>query len=186
MIEALRGIDAADGASVATELIPAALTAASFEFGDGAYSAGASISLPVDKLPERNKFRQSIIELDAAERRHSLLVDNIKLDVRQAWRTLQQARQSHEIQSNSVKLAEKRIESTMLFLDRGDAVTRDLLEAEEALLDAENAVARALVDHTLARLNLWRDMELLEIDEKGRFQEPAQLMPGDEQKIGED
>ena len=36
MIEALRGIDAADGASVATELIPAALTAASFEFGDGA------------------------------------------------------------------------------------------------------------------------------------------------------
>ena len=36
MIEALHGIDVADGAAVATELIPTALTAASLAFGDGA------------------------------------------------------------------------------------------------------------------------------------------------------
>ena len=36
MIEALRGIDVADGAPVAPELIPTALTAASLVFGDGA------------------------------------------------------------------------------------------------------------------------------------------------------
>jgi outer membrane protein TolC len=66
-----------------------------------------------------------------------------------------------------VELAERRIQSTRLKLDAGRSTTRDLLEAENDLLEARNNTTSALIDYTLNRYALWRDLEILRVDEQG-------------------
>ena len=138
-----------------------------FDFDNASYSAGLDLTLPLDKKAERNAYRQALINHTASERDLAERVDRIKQEVRNASRNLAQAGQSYEIQKNSLSLAEQRVESTTLLQQAGRASTRDILEAREALLDAQNAVSRALVDHFNARLDLFVAMERLRIDDKG-------------------
>ena len=90
---------------------------------------------------------------------------------RNALRGLLQARESYAIQSQAVRLAARRVASTQLFLDAGRAEIRDVLEAREALVSAQNALTAALVSYRVAELQLQRDMDLLEVDEKGLWHE---------------
>ena len=129
-----------------------------FNFMQGTYAAGMNVSLPLDETAARNTLRSSLIALDQAERAADDLTDNIKLQVRSDWITMQEAKQSYDIQRKSVELAERRVETTILLLQAGRAITRDLLEAQTAWHDAQNALVTALVNHTNARLALWRDV----------------------------
>jgi len=95
----------------------------------------------------------------------------VKLNVRDAWRKLQEAKASYDIQQDSQELAEKRVESTTMLQDAGRASTRDVLEARDALLEAQNAVTKALIDHMIARLEFWRDIGILDVDENGMWKE---------------
>ena len=97
-------------------------------------------------------------------------MDKVKLDVRQAYRQLQEASERYRIQKNSLDLAKKRVESTSLLLDAGRAITRDLLEAEDALLLAQNNVTAALVDHVVAKLSFFRDVAVLQVRPDGMWQ----------------
>jgi outer membrane protein TolC len=146
-----------------------------FQYDRETYSAGFDLELPLDRKSERNSYRQALISLDRTERSLSLSHDNVILEVRQTWRNLQQAKQSYEIQKLSLALAERRVESTTLLLEAGRARPRDLLEAREALVDAQNALTGALIDHTISRLELWRDMETLTINEKGLWEEESDV-----------
>jgi len=138
---------------------------------EGTYSAGIDMDLPIDRYSERNTYRRTLISLDRAVRSASLFEDQVKLDVREAWRKLQEARDSYEIQRISLQLAQRRVQSTTLLLEAGRADTRDLLEAHDSLLQAQNAVTRALIDHTIARLEFWRNIGILEVNENGLWQE---------------
>ena len=144
-----------------------------FNFMQGTYSAGLNVGLPLDETSQRNVLRSSLIALDQAERAADDLTDNIKLQVRSDWITMQEAKQSYEIQRKSVELAERRVETTMILLQAGRAITRDLLEAQTAWHDAQNALVTALVNHTNARLALWRDVETLSVDPQGGIEEKA-------------
>ncbi len=131
------------------------------------WTATINLDLPLERLPERNAFRAALIGLDAAQRAAESLADGIRADLRDALRNLASLRESYGIQQNAVLLAERRVESTQLSLDAGRAQTRDLLEAQEALVQAQNAAVRALVDYHLAALALYRDMEALRVDATG-------------------
>lgn len=144
---------------------------ADFRFQQGTYSTKLDVGLPLDRRSERNTYRKSLISLERQKRALSRFEDDIKLEVRQAYRRLQQAEESYDIQKLSVALAERRVESTTLLLQAGRVDTRDLLESQEALLEAQNGLTRALVDHTIARLEFWRDIDTLQINEKGLWQE---------------
>jgi outer membrane protein TolC len=142
-----------------------------FRWDRESYSASADLELPLDRKAERNAYRQSLINADRASRNASLREDRVKQEVRLAWRGLQQAKESYQIQKRSLELAERRVESVSLLLQAGRASTRDLLEAQEALVNAQNSLLGALVDHTIARLELLRDMESLRITDKGIWEE---------------
>ena len=64
-------------------------------------------------------------------------------------------------------LAERRVDSARLNLEAGRASTRDLLEAQEALVSAQNAAIRSGIDKLLAELAFYRDLELLRIGPDG-------------------
>lgn len=138
-----------------------------YDFRDATWAAALTWRLPIDLLPERNAYRLALIGVQVAARNCQASEDSIRADLRDELRTTRTREESWEIQLRAVELAERRIESTELKQAAGRADTRDVLDAQEALLLAQNAATAALIDYTLARLALWRDMELLRIDEHG-------------------
>ena len=137
----------------------------------GVYAAGLLLDLPLERTAERNAYRESFIQLERAVRDAQELEDQVKLQVRDALRWLLQARESYVIQTQAVALARGRVQSTSLFLEAGRAQIRDVLEAQEALVSAQNDLTAALVDYRVAELELQRDMGVLEVDEKGNWHE---------------
>jgi len=137
----------------------------------GLYTAGLLLDLPLERTAERNAYRDSFIVLERATRDIQELEDQIKLQVRDALRNLLQTRESYMIQTQAVALAGRRVESTELFLEAGRAQIRDVLEAQEALVSARNALTAAIVNYRVAELELQRDMDVLEVNEKGTWRE---------------
>ena len=137
----------------------------------GDYALGLEADLPLDRLAERNAYRESLITLTQTQRRYDLDRDNTALEVRLAYRALGSAAQRYEIQKNSLELAEKRVESTNMLLQEGRASTRDLLESQDALFEAQNDLTAALVDHAIAKLSFYRDIGILEVKPDGMWQE---------------
>jgi outer membrane protein TolC len=58
-----------------------------------------------------------------------------------------------------------------LNLQAGRVEIRDLLEAQEDLLSAQNALTGAAVDYRLAELELQRDLDVLEVGSDGLWTE---------------
>jgi outer membrane protein TolC len=138
---------------------------------EGAYQLRLRLDLPWERTAERNALRNRLIDLQQAVRDMQQLEDQVKLDIRNALRTLQQARESYAIQTVAVQVARRRVESTNLFLQAGRAEVRDVLEAQESLINAQNALTAALVNYRVAELQLQRDMGLLRVDQKGLWNE---------------
>ena len=138
---------------------------------DGVYSALLSLDLPLERTAERNAYRLSLIRLEQAVRNLQELEDRIKLDIRNRLSELLEARESIQIQQLAVTVAKRRVDSTNLFLEAGRAEIRDVLEAQEALVSAQNALTAALVDYRIAELALQRDSGVLAVNEKGLWQE---------------
>lgn len=131
------------------------------------WSLGFNFDLPVDRLPQRNAYRNTLIALEAERRAASLATDNVRLQIRNELRDLLQSKESYEIQTLAVALAERRVKSSELYLQAGRASTRDLLEAQEALVAARNALTRNLIQYTLSKLALFRDIGALVVDDAG-------------------
>jgi outer membrane protein TolC len=138
---------------------------------EGSYNLSLRLNLPWERTAERNAFRNSLIDLQQSVRAVQELEDSVKLDIRNALRTLQQARESYAIQTIAVMLARRRVESTNLFLQAGRAEVRDVLEAQESLINAQNSLTAALVSYRVAELEIQRDMGLLTVDQKGLWNE---------------
>ena len=141
------------------------------QFHKGDYSFGVEADLPLDRKAERNIYRESLILLQQRQREYDNSVDEVKLDVRQAYRQLQESAERYKIQKNSTELAAKRVESTSLLLEAGRLTARDLLDAQTALLQAQNGLTAALVDHTIAKMSFFRDVGILQVRPDGMWEE---------------
>ncbi|NVL92990.1 MAG: TolC family protein [Desulfobacterales bacterium] len=139
----------------------------------GIYSALLTIDLPFERTAEQNAYRNGLISLERAVRDVQELEDGIKLAIRDKLRDMVEARESLKIQARAVNVAEKRVKSTSLFYEAGRAQVRDVLEAQEALINTKNALTSAVVDYRIAELEFQRDTGLLQIDERGLWQEYA-------------
>ncbi|MEM7386151.1 MAG: TolC family protein [Verrucomicrobiota bacterium] len=137
-----------------------------FDFDEVRADFGVQLNLPLDRLRERNDYRATLIAFEAQLRSLSRTTDDLKLAIDQGLRELEQFRQSYEIQKNSVLLAQRRVTGARLNLEAGTAIFRDLEEAQDALIDAQNAVTAALVDYLEARLNLLVDLGIFNLEEK--------------------
>jgi outer membrane protein TolC len=141
------------------------------DFDHGSYSAGLDLDLPLERTAERNLYRESLIGFERSVRSFQELEDRLKLDVREELRTLMGSRETVAIQATAVEVALRRVESTSMFLEAGRAEIRDVLEAEESLVSAQNALSAALVAYRVGELELQRDMGVLEVDEEGLWKE---------------
>lgn len=138
---------------------------------EGSYSALLTIDLPLERTAERNVYRGSLINFEAAVRDAQEVEDQVKLAVRNRLSELLEARESIRIQTEALVVARRRVDSTSLFLEAGRAEIRDVLEAQEDLLSAVNALTAARVDYRLSELGLQRDTGLLEVSDAGLWKE---------------
>ena len=138
---------------------------------EGLFSGLVNLDLPLERTAERIAYRKNLIALDAAVRELQETEDRIKLSVRNDLRSLLRVRENVLIQLEAVELARKRVHSTDLFLQSGRAEIRDVLESEEALLNAQNALIDAVVNYRINELSLQRDMGLLQVDADGLWTE---------------
>ena len=140
----------------------------------GYYAAGLLLDLPLERTAERNTYRESLISLERTVRSVQELEDEIKFNVRNDLRNLLQARESTKIQAEAVKVAKRRVDSATMFLAAGGrqgVQIRDVLEAEEDLVSAQNDLTSALVNYRVAELELQLDMDVLQVSEKGLWRE---------------
>ncbi|KPJ66252.1 MAG: hypothetical protein AMJ43_08680 [Coxiella sp. DG_40] len=138
-------------------------------FHEGTYTLGLSGDLPLDRKAQRNAYREALISLEQNQRQYDNDRDKVKLEVRDAYRKLQEAAERYRIQKTSLQLAEKRVESTALLLEAGRAITRDWLEAQDALVEAQNNLTDALVAHAIAKLSFFRDVGILQVKPDGMW-----------------
>jgi outer membrane protein TolC len=142
-------------------------------FDEGDYGLGLNADLPLDRKAERNAYREALISLRQDQRGYDEDVDRIKLDVRQAYRDLASTTESYRIQQIGLKLAQRRVEAEELSLQYGQGTVRLLLESEDALVQAQNDVLGALVDHTIAKMSFFRDVGILQVRPDGMWEQPA-------------
>ncbi len=144
---------------------------AQLRFDKASYSALLTLDLPLERTAERNAYRNSFIDLERATRNVQTLEDQVKLSIRSELRGLIESRESLKIQARSVIVAQKQVKSSTMFLEAGMANMRDLREAQDALLVAQNSLTQAVITYRTTELELQRDMGLLQVDENGMWRE---------------
>lgn len=160
------------GASVAVNSDPADNTGfPTLDFDRYRWNAGLNIDPGLDRKGERNSYRSALIARNRAARTVEQQEDEIKLEVRESWRTLDQAKRNYEISEIGVKLAERRVEEQNLLAELGRAKAQDQVDAQNALIDSKNQLTQALVSHTIARLQFWNNMGILYIKDNGQWEE---------------
>ena len=126
--------------------------------------AGVTLDLPIDSLSERNTYRRTLIAFEAELRNLTLTLDSLKNSIERGLRTLEQRRQNYMIQQSAMELANRRVAGGLLRMQAGVAEVRDLVEAQDAQISAQNAVTSALVDYQETRLQLMLDIGALQTD----------------------
>jgi hypothetical protein len=143
-------------------------------FHEGIYNFGFDADLPLDRKMQRNVYRQALITLEQQQRQYEDDIDRIKLAVRGAYRQLQETSDRYNIQKNSLALAKERVEMNKVLLDAGRVETRILLLSQDALLNAQDDVTAALVEHLSAKLSFYRDVGILQVRPDGMWEERIQ------------
>ena len=132
-------------------------------------SATIDLDLPFDRKEDRNVYRAALIGLEQAKRSDSLNFDNVRLQIYDDWRALEQAKRNYEISDLGVSLAVRRLDEQFELADLGRGEARDLVDAQTDLVNAQNQRTATLVTHTLARLRLWQNMGILYINKDGSW-----------------
>jgi outer membrane protein TolC len=130
------------------------------------YSAGLQLDLPVDRVAERNSYRRALIGFDRAQRDYEDLRDRVAAQVRADIRGIRAAQSSLTIQQQSIALAERRLDnaSTRLELNIQGADTREVVEAQADLLDAQDSFEQAKAVLQVRVLEYLRDTGTLRVD----------------------
>ena len=136
-----------------------------------AWNAGLNVDPGLDRTSERNSYRAALITRNRAARTLEEQEDQIKLQVRDSWRTLDQAKRNYEISEVGVHIAERRVEEQGLLAEWGRSKAQDQVDAQNALIDSKNQRTQALVTHTIARLQFWNNMGILYIKANGQWEE---------------
>ncbi|MCE5328395.1 MAG: TolC family protein [Planctomycetaceae bacterium] len=130
-----------------------------------------TLQYDIDQVPNRDVYRVAIIAMDQSQRSLAEFEDQVRVQVRAAYRSLLQSKRSYDLQVRSVEIATRRRKLAALQQREGQASARDVLEAEDALRNAQDGLTSALVGYTTTRLNFLASLGLLSVDAKGQIHE---------------
>lgn len=150
-----------------------------FRSDTGQIQASLSFDTPLDQINERNAYREALINYQRARRTYMAIEDAIKADVRSSWRQLNVLKQNLETSRLAVRIAALQYESAV---DEGNAPVdprqinnnrasgnqgQNLTRALNSILSAQNQLIQNYVSYERNRLNIYRDMGIMEIGPDG-------------------
>ncbi|MEM0914477.1 MAG: TolC family protein [Planctomycetota bacterium] len=153
--------------------------------GQGDYRVGLEFDAPLDRKIEWTAYRRALIDLERSRRSTSVLEDRVALEVRDSIRQIEQADINLRLQERSVEINERRLISVRL--RERSLGPRDVIEAQEALVDAQNERDSRIRDLRLNVLNFLLDTGQMRVGARGQWLPPARLVPAPlEPAIGPD
>jgi len=132
-------------------------------------STGLDIDLNLNTKPERNVLRAAQIDMQSSARALELAEEELRATIRSDWRGLVLARKQYDLAQEGLALAQKRLEIEEALMEEGQGTARDIVESQDRLIVARDLVISTLIDHNLARLQLWTDMGVLFIRKDGSW-----------------
>ena len=141
------------------------------DFENALYTAGLDFDLPLDTKFERNNYRRALIDYEASSRDYLLALDGVKLEVLDTWRRMNEARKSYDISVTSVEINERRVEEAQLRAELGLGDIQDTVDSQNDLTAARTELVSSIVEHNIAKLEFWRDVGLLYVDDMGQWEE---------------
>lgn len=152
-----------------------------FRGDQSSFRVGVGFVAPLDRVLERNDFRAALIEYDRVRRVYIDAEDNVKFDIRQAWRTIDVSRRNFLTARLNVRSAARQLDQTIDAINappdpqggrRNTNNGLNLLNALNSVLNAQNELIGIWIDFEQARLNIYRDMGIMNIDEDGVWTDP--------------
>ena len=119
------------------------------------FTAGLSLSWSIfEGGLTRSEVSRSKAELRQAELNRLDLIDDVRLEVEQAYDRLIQAKQALDSQDETIAQAEEGLHIAAVRFEAGEGTLLEVLSAQTALSEARAALARALFTFRDARSNL--------------------------------
>lgn len=142
-----------------------------FDASENRYAAGFTFDSPLTRRLERNAFRTAQIQYQQVRRRYMAAEDAIRRDVRRQLRALELNRFQFEIARQQLVVAARQVDEAQSTIRLGQANDRSatlyLLSAFQSLLAAKNGIIGGWVAYESSRMDLLRDLDWMEFDERG-------------------
>ncbi len=162
-----------------------------FRGSESTFQFGMQFTAPLDQVLVRNNYRAAQIEYQRARREYMLLEDTIKRDVRFEWRRLQLNKANFETGRQNIRYAaiqyDVTVENTYIpsraaeslvpasggKLNPSGSAGLNLLNALNGILNAQNNLINIWITYERNRINIYRDMDIMVIDERGLWRDPV-------------
>ena len=141
------------------------------DFENAVYTSGLDLDLPLDNENERNNYRRALIDYEASARAYLAVVDDVKLDVIDTWRRMNEASKNYDINVTSVEINERRVEEAELRAELGLGDIQDTVDSQNDLTASQTDLVSSIVEHNIAKLEFWRDIGLLYVNDNGQWEE---------------
>ncbi|MFN9269984.1 MAG: TolC family protein [Planctomycetaceae bacterium] len=141
---------------------------------------GVQFTTPIQLVQQRNTYRASLIGYQQARRNYMRVEDQVKLDVRTAWRNLELLRLNFETAKANVRAAviQYDIASEQASAPGGVVPAGgggggganqglNILNALNSLLQAQNQLIQTWVTYEQNRLGIYNSMGILDLDDAG-------------------
>jgi hypothetical protein len=132
-----------------------------FDANQVRYSAGVRLDNLVDKLPARNAYRTSLVNFEAQLRNLIANLDNLRDRIDRGFRMLESQRQNYLNRKAALAVAELRVDMNLKLLDASRALVRDVREAQDDLIGAQNQLTDSVVLYLDSRMQLLYEIGVL-------------------------
>jgi hypothetical protein len=158
---------------------------ASFDARTGTLQAGLRFDSPLNRLAERNDYREGQIDYQRARRDLMLFEDRISQSLRNTLRLSNLSKLNFELRRAAVQVAIAQVDLARLRLDEppkpgatpqfGATTARDLVSALNDLLDAQNDFLSLRVGYDVLRLVLDFELGTIRTDANGLWMDPGSI-----------
>jgi hypothetical protein len=143
---------------------------------------GVQFKAPLDQITERNNYRAALINYQRERRAYMLFEDGVKQQVRRALRGLLVQRRNLETARAAIRRSAQQYDAQNEQTDDPARAAQQgsssgtgglqVLNALNSILNAQNQLLSTWIDHERNRLNIYRDMGMMEIGPDGLWSDP--------------
>jgi hypothetical protein len=156
-----------------------------FDARNGILRMGLRFDTPLDRLAERNDYREALIDYQRARREYMLFEDRVSQSLRNTLRIVQLSQFNFELRRSAVQVAIAQVDLARLRLAEpprpgvqaqfGATTARDLVSALNDLLDSQNDFLSLQVGYDVLRLVLDFELGTMHVDNDGLWIDPGAI-----------